>query len=287
MLKEPVALVTGASSGIGRAIAQKLSKQGLMVFGTSRDAGRVEAIPGVELLSLDVDSDESVKACVELVLTRAGRLDILINNAGYILIGAGEEVSMVEAKGQFETNFFGVLRLLNKVLPIMRQQGGGKIINISGPAGIIPIPFMGLFSASKAALEGYSLALRQEVKHFNIDVSLVLPGPIQTQVVGYSQRASQRLEAYNSAEESFIAGWKKGYAVAEHPARVADKVWSILNHRAPKAHYTVGKGISLFLLMRRLLPEGVFETMLRRLLGLDARVAGFSAEQSRKNTLQM
>ena len=132
MLKEPVALVTGASSGIGRAIAQKLSKQGLRVFGTSRDAGRVEAIPGVELLSLDVDSDESVKACVELVLTRAGRLDILINNAGYILIGAGEEVSMVEAKGQFETNFFGVLRLLNKVLPIMRQQGGGKIINISG-----------------------------------------------------------------------------------------------------------------------------------------------------------
>lgn len=273
MSEQRVALITGASSGIGQAIAQRLEREGLRVFGTSRDPQRAQAVDGVEMLALDAHSDESVKTCVETVLARAGRLDILINNAGYILIGAAEEVSLVEAQEQFEANFFGALRLVKSTLPIMRRQGGGQIINISGPAGIVPIPFMGLFSASKAALEAYSMALRHEVKRLNIHVSLVLPGPIQTQVVQSSQRAAGRIGAYTPWEDSFLAGWQRGYQAADPPGLVADNVWGILNSRSPKAHYAVGKGIRVFLLMRRLFPEALFEAGMRRFLGLDAESA--------------
>jgi short-subunit dehydrogenase len=202
-------------------------------------------------------------------------LDIVINNVGYILIGAAEEVSLAEAKEEFETNFFGTMRLVKTVSPIMRKQAGGRIINMSGPAGIVSVPFMGLFSASKAALEGYSLALRQEVKQFGIHVSLILPGPIQTQVVECSQRASQRLQVYEGQEHTFIRGWKNGYHHADQPAVVAAKVWNVLSSRAPRAHYTVGKGVGAFLLMRRLIPETLFETTMRRALGLDPDVARY------------
>jgi NAD(P)-dependent dehydrogenase (short-subunit alcohol dehydrogenase family) len=179
-----------------------------------------------------------------------------------------------------------MIRLVKSVLPIMRQQGSGQIVNISGPAGIVPVPFMGLFSASKAALEGYTLALRHEVKRLNIRVSLVLPGPIRTQVMQYSQRATQHLKAYTQWEDSFVAWWQNGYAVADDPALVAEKVWGILNSRAPKAHYTVGKGIDTFLLMRRLMPEALFEAGIRRLLDLDADAVGTTSVQSNENALR-
>lgn len=167
-----VVLVTGASSGIGRAAARMLAERGYVVLGTSRDPASVAALPGVELLPLDVRSDASVSACVKAVLQRAGRLDVLVNNAGYVLSAAVEEASPDEALAQFETNFFGAVRMLRAVLPIMRRQGGGQIINISSVAGLVPMPFWGYYSASKAALEALTEALRYEVKPFHIRVSL-------------------------------------------------------------------------------------------------------------------
>ena len=179
-MDKKIVLITGASSGIGKAVARRLAGGEYVVFGTSRDPSGSGEIPGVKLLPLDVRSDNSVSACVQAVLDQAGGLDVLINNAGYALTGAVEEASLEEAKEQFETNFFGIARMVKAVLPVMRRRGRGRIINISSLAGLAPMPYQGFYSASKHALEGYSEALRQEVKPFNIHVSLVEPGFIRT-----------------------------------------------------------------------------------------------------------
>src|SRR5438093_6251879 len=146
------ALVTGASSGIGQAIALRLASRGIHVFGTARQPAQAQSAP-FEVLPLDVRSEESVEQCVELALSRAGKLDVLVNNAGYALTGAAEETSIEEAKAQFDTNFFGAVRVVNAVLPAMRKAGTGKIINIGSLAGLTAIPFMPFYSATKFALE--------------------------------------------------------------------------------------------------------------------------------------
>jgi short-subunit dehydrogenase len=170
-------LVTGASSGIGRATARLLAERGFTVFGTARKPSPPDegAKSGVTMVALDVRSDESVRACVEQVVAKAGRLDVLVNNAGYSLTGAAEETSVEEAKAQLETNFFGAVRMVNAVLPGMRKAEAGKIINISSLAGSTAIPYSGFYSASKFALEGYSESLWYEVRPFGISVSLVEP----------------------------------------------------------------------------------------------------------------
>jgi NAD(P)-dependent dehydrogenase (short-subunit alcohol dehydrogenase family) len=182
MAEQKVVLITGASSGIGQATAELLVQRGFTVFGTSRHPAAAEAIPGVKMLPLDVRVDESANVCVDLVLKRTAQLDILINNAGYVQRGAIEEVSVEEARAQLDTNFFGVVRMVKAVLPVMRGQGGGRIINISSLVGLVPLPFGGFYAASKFALEGYTEALRHEVRPFNILVSLVEPGFIKTRL---------------------------------------------------------------------------------------------------------
>lgn len=141
MRDQKVVLVTGASSGVGQSTARLLSQRGYRVFGTSRSPASAETIPNVEMLALDVRADDSVGACVQAVFNQAGRLDVLVNNAGYELAGALEELSLDEAKAQFETNFFGVVRMVKAVLPLMRQQKRGQIINVSSLSGLTPIPF--------------------------------------------------------------------------------------------------------------------------------------------------
>ena len=151
-------LITGASSGIGRATAQLLTERGFTVYGTARRPDR--ATPEqFRLLALDVRSDDSVRACVDQVLSQTGRLDVLFNNAGYALTGAAEETSLAEAKAQFETNFFGTVRMVNAVLPGMRKAGAGRIVNIGSLAGLTAIPFSAFYCATKFALEAYSEAL--------------------------------------------------------------------------------------------------------------------------------
>jgi hypothetical protein len=152
MSEKKVVLITGVSSGIGQAAARLLAQRDFTVFGTARNPSGVEAMPGVEVLPLDVRSDESVNTCVNTVLKRADRLDILVNNAGYLLIGLIEEATLEEAKAQFETNFFGAVRMVKTVLPIMRRQGNGQIINISSGVGLVPLPFAGFYSASNVPL---------------------------------------------------------------------------------------------------------------------------------------
>src|SRR6266699_4966570 len=155
MSRKKIALVTGVSSGIGRAIAAVLSGGGFRVFGTLRNPNETEGRFGdVELVRLDLRDDESARSCVRTVIDRAGRVDALVNNAGYTLIGSLEETSIEEAKELFETNFFGVLRMSQAVLPIMREQGYGRIAHIGSVAGFLPMPYQGIYAASKHALEG-------------------------------------------------------------------------------------------------------------------------------------
>src|SRR5215467_10839911 len=148
MSAQRVVLITGASSGVGQSTARLLSERGYKVIGTSRNLAGAERVPTVEMLALDVRSDASVRTCVEAVFNRSARLDVLINNAGHELAGALEELSAEEARAQFETNFFGVFRMVNAVLPVMRQQKRGHIINVSSLAGLSPTPFLGIYSAS-------------------------------------------------------------------------------------------------------------------------------------------
>ncbi len=170
-----VVLVTGASSGIGQAIAGELAARGWRVFGTSRSGAAVPT-PGVEMIALDVDDDTSVERAVAAVLARAGRIDAIVNNAGWAIMGAVEDTAIAEAKAQMETNFFGVLRLCRAVLPVMRRQGGGTIVNISSLSGLFGTPFSGLYSASKFAVEGMSEALHIETRKLGIRVVLIEPG---------------------------------------------------------------------------------------------------------------
>jgi NAD(P)-dependent dehydrogenase (short-subunit alcohol dehydrogenase family) len=175
MTDQKVVLITGASSGIGRATAELLTSRGYRVFGTARNPDTVVPLQGVELLPLDVRDDGSVQAGVETALSRGGRIDVLVNNAGYAVVGAIEETSPSEAQALFDTNVFGVLRMVRAVLPAMRRQGSGTIVNTSSVLGFLPGPFMGLYASSKHALEGLSESLDHEVRGFGIRVVLVEP----------------------------------------------------------------------------------------------------------------
>src|SRR5438445_6880771 len=194
-------LVTGASSGIGQATARLLAERGFTVFGTARKPESAQS-QGVTMVALDVRSDDSVRACVEQVVAKAGRLDVLVNNAGYTVTGAAEETSIDEAKAQLETNFFGAVRMVNAVLPAMRKAGAGKIINIGSLAGITAIPFSAFYTASKFAIDGYSEALWHEVRPFGIHVTVLEPGFIHTKIGETPQTAARQLATYDGAADA-------------------------------------------------------------------------------------
>ncbi len=270
MSEQNVVLITGASSGIGQATAQWLAQRGFIVFGTSRNASRVDVLSGVRMLPLDVRLDESVDTCVEAMLQQAGRLDILINNAGYELGGAIEEATLEEVKTQFETNFYGATRMIKAVLPIMRRQGRGQIVNISSLAGLVAVPFLGVYSASRFALEGYTEGLRHELKPFNIRISLVEPNFIKTNLTRNRQYAAHQISDYDSWRRQAFEVMQQYEENAPKPALVAECILRIVESKSPRLRYSVGKNASLTTRLRRFLPESLFEQGVRRHFHLDA-----------------
>ena len=270
MVKTKTVLVTGASSGIGQATALLLAQKGYHVFGTSRyPISRI--IPQVEMIALDVRSDESVEACIKTVMKKAGRLDILINNAGYELSGALEETSLDEAAGQFDTNFLGVLRMIKAALPIMREQNQGQIINISSLAGLVGIPFLGMYSASKFALEGYSESLRYEVKPFNIHVSMVEPSFLKTPMMNTRQLAAHPIRDYDQWRKRALAAVREFEENAPGPELVANIVLKIIKSKSPRLRYILGQQAAVVSNLQRFLPEAMLEQAIRGSFNLDER----------------
>jgi short-subunit dehydrogenase len=250
-------LVTGASSGIGQATARLLTQQGFNVFGTARK-------PEAPLVALDVRSDDSVKNCVQQVLSKSGRIDVLVNNAGYALSGAAEETSLDEAKAQLETNFWGVVRMVNAVLPAMRKAGGGKIVTIGSLAGITAIPFGAFYTASKFALEGYMEALWHELRPFGIRVTLIEPGFIRTPIGDRTQVAAKPLAAYDGVRQRATTALGKHVNNGIAPDRVAKTVLRVINSRSPALRYRVGTDAAWFPRLKNVLPWPLFAVGVRR-----------------------
>lgn len=250
-------LIVGASKGIGLEMARLLQGQGHTVYGTSRNPAN-SSVKDVRLLPLDVADEQSIAAAVQTILDEMGRIDVLINNAGYDLYGAAEDTSMQELDAQIDTNFYGAVRTIQRVLPIMQRQGTGKIINISSLGGMLALPFNSAYAASKYALEGYSESLRYELLPFNVFVSLVEPGQIRTDTLDTSIISVKRSGHYPAdaiAERARVLG-RAADLRPEHVARVVGKVVAA---QRPRLRYAVGSQVPMVIWMRRMLPEALFE----------------------------
>jgi NAD(P)-dependent dehydrogenase (short-subunit alcohol dehydrogenase family) len=267
-----VVLITGASSGIGRATAQLLAGQGYRVFGGVRAPATTPPLAGVELVPLDVRDEASVKACVEAVCSRAGRIDALINNAGVNLVGAVEETSIGQAQALFDTNVLGVLRMIQAVLPGMRRQGAGRIVNISSILGLIPAPFMGVYASTKHAIEGLSESLDHEVRGFGIRVVLIEPHYIRTNLDASAAQAQGQIDAYAAQRRRSAATITRDTNTAPEPKVVAEEVL-----RSIEGPYRMRRPIgraALLSWLRKLLPAGMFDPGLRKAFALDPSSKG-------------
>ena len=240
-----VVLITGASSGIGQACAAHLHRRGYRVYGASRQPQSLGGGTSFEMIQMDVDRDASVEQGIDFILQRQGRLDIVVNNAGFGLAGSIEDTCIKEAESQFETNFFRVLRVCQAVLPILREQRSGYIVNISSLAGLVGIPFQGLYSASKFAVEGLTEALRAEVRPFGIRVVLVEPGDLATNYTAHRRKTLQSQEnpAYRERFERTLGIMEADERRGGAPEQVAWLVERIVETRSPRLRYTVGPAV--------------------------------------------
>ena len=271
---EKVALVTGSSSGIGFETSLALARNGFHTFATMRDLGKDEKIKqiiekedlSIEILELDVDSEESVNRAIKTVSEKKGRIDVLVNNAGYGMWGTVEDVSIDEFKKQFETNFFSIIRLIQKVAPIMRKQNSGNIVNISSVAGRIGFPVSPAYISSKFALEGLSESLRFELMPFGINVIIIEPGVIKTNFFDSMKMSekSQRDSTYKEITDKVISGVKMMAEMGTHPKEVADIVIKTLGEEKPLPRYVIGNDAMMFLEAKKMKTDIEFENYLKK-----------------------
>ena len=268
-----IALVTGASSGIGEATAERLAKAGYKVYGTSRRGARTGK-QSFEMLSLDVTSDESVETAVSEVMRRDGRIDLLVNNAGFGVAPAGaEESSIDQARSIFETNFFGLVRMTRAVVPHMRRQGYGRIINIGSVLGFLPMPYGALYAATKHAVEGYSESLDHELRTRGIRVSVIEPAYTKTPFDANFMEPDATLDEYREARAGVDKRVKEVMATAEPPRVVADTVLRAANAARPKVRYAAGSLANRLRFLRRFAPTGLVDAGIRKDLRLDVAMA--------------
>jgi NAD(P)-dependent dehydrogenase (short-subunit alcohol dehydrogenase family) len=267
--ERPIALVTGASSGIGEAIAERLATAGFKVYGTSR-RGAGAGQRSVQLLPLDVTKDESVAIVVSDVVKLDGRIDLLVNNAGFgIAPAASEEISIAQAQLIFDTNFFGIVRMIRAVLPHMRRLGSGRIINIGSVLGFLPMPYGALYSATKHAVEGYSESLDHELRTQGIRVSVVEPAYTKTQFDANSMEPDSKLDEYREVRAAVSKRIKEVMASGDEPSVVADVVLEAATADRPKLRYAAGGRASRLRLLRRFAPAAAVDAGIRKDLQLD------------------
>jgi NAD(P)-dependent dehydrogenase (short-subunit alcohol dehydrogenase family) len=263
-----IALVTGASSGIGEATAKRLTKAGFKVYGTSR-RGAQASQRTFEMLSLDVTSEESAEAAVKEVLRLHDRIDLLVNNAGFgVAPAAAEESSIDQARAIFDTNFFGTIRMTRAVLPHMRQQGSGRIIDIGSVLGFLPMPYMALYSATKHAVAGYSESLDHELRTMGIRVSVIEPAYIKTPFDANFQAPDAPLDEYREIRSAVDKRVKEVVEGADGPEVVAETVLRAALAAHPKLRYTAGGLAGRLRLLRRFAPASLVDAGIRKDLRL-------------------
>jgi short-subunit dehydrogenase len=278
-----VALVTGASSGIGADTALRLKEAGYTVYGAARRTERMSALEdaGVHVRRLDVTDEDSIRAVVDSIVRQSGRIDVLVNNAGYGSYGSLEDVPMDEARAQIEVNVFGLARLTQLVLPHMRAQRGGTVINISSMGGRFVTPLGGWYHASKYAVEALSDALRMETRQFGINVVVVEPGSIRTEwgeIAAQSLKETSRTGAYSTLADGVAtalgASSQPDARMTSAPSVIGRTIVKIANARRPRTRYRVGFGSAPTIFLRWLLPDRAFDAVIRRAFAVSSRVTG-------------
>jgi NAD(P)-dependent dehydrogenase (short-subunit alcohol dehydrogenase family) len=279
-MNSKVALVTGASSGIGEATAERLAAAGYKVFGTSRRAAPAGQ-RSFEMLVLDVTSERSVEAAVGEVMRSAGRIDVLVNNAGFGVAPAGaEESSTEQAQSIFDTNFFGIVRMTRAVVPHMRQQGGGRIINIGSVLGFLPMPYGALYAATKHAIEGYSESLDHELRTRGIRVSVIEPAYTKTPFDANFLEPDATLDEYRAVRVAVNKRVKEVMATADKPRVVADVVLRAASATRPKVRYTAGGLAGRLRFLRSYMPAGMVDAGIRKDLRLDTPALPLSSRET-------
>lgn len=257
-----VVLITGASSGIGKAIAEYLITKDFIVFGTSRNPGNTSS--NFPLVALDVTKPETIKSAVEEVISRAGKIDILVNNAGVGITGPIEETPDEEIKKAFNTNYFGPINVIKAVLPEMRKNKSGLIINVTSIAGYMGLPYRGIYSASKGALEITTEAFRMELKAFNIKMTNVAPGDFATNIAAGRYHAPLLEDSpYKSQYGKTLELMNQHVDEGQNPYVMAESVYKIIQEKEPKVHYRVGEPLQKFsVALKRILPDKLYERLL-------------------------
>lgn len=261
-----VALITGGTSGIGRAICNVLHNRGIKVYGTGRSAVNGDVLDGYSLVKCDVTKDASVKEAVQYVMDREGRVDILVNNAGIGIAGAIEDSEIGEILNVFNTNVAGVLRMCKAVLPVMRQQSKGYIINISSVGGLMGLPYRGIYSGSKSSVELISEAMSMEVMKFGVKVVLVEPGDFKTSI-NQNRKVSEKTKTsiYREEFDNIHEIINKEVSEGEDPVKIGKLVWRIINNPSPRVRYNTGDIMSkVALAVKRLIPSRWFEGIMMK-----------------------
>jgi len=264
IMDKKVVLITGGSSGIGKSIGSFLTQKGLTVYGTTRNPKNYPDFDHFELVQLDVKDVESIQKAVSCVISKENRLDVLINNAGVGITGPIEETPHEEILHVFDTNFHGPVHVMKAVLPQMRQQGGGTIINITSIAGYMGLPFRGFYSATKGALGLITEALRMETKDFGVTITNVAPGDFATNIAsGRYHSPVIKGSAYAEKYGQTLKGIDEDVDSGGDPVQVAEAVYKIINQKKPKVHNPVGAFLQKFSLrLKKILPDKVYEKLL-------------------------
>lgn len=270
---EKVVIVTGSSSGIGYETSLALARDGFYTFATVRNSKKAEKILqiakkenlNIEIIELDVDDEKSISAAIEKIISKKQRIDVLVNNAGWGLFGSVEDVSMKDFRAQFETNFFGIISIIQKVAPVMRKQGSGVIVNVSSVAGRIGFPGSPAYISSKFALEGLSESLRYELGQFGVKTIIIEPGVIKTNFFSSMKIAEPKPDSpYKEITEKVIMGIKMMAELGTHPSEVATTILHAIKEENPRPRYIVGNDAQMFLEAKKTKTDTEFENYLKK-----------------------
>ena len=270
---EKIGIVTGSSSGIGFETALALARDGFYTYATMRNTSKAVPIQDIakkenlklEVIKLDVDSAESIKSAISKIVSEKNRIDVLVNNAGYLLFGCLEDISVEDIKAQFETNFFGIVRIIKETAPIMRKQGSGIIVNVSSVAGRIAFPATPAYISSKFALEGLSESMRYEMSPFGIKTIIIEPGVIKTNMLSSFKETSSKPDSpYKKISEKVMTGIKMMGEMATPASEVANTIIKAIHTEDPLPRYVVGNDASMFLEAKKMKTDLEFENYLKK-----------------------